>query len=418
MYIHTIGSSAQNAVQRFDPIQMILSPTANDWIYPLHQTAEVNVYVLQYGVPLKNIEIRYTLANDMLKADTQKSEILNNGIGVIPVKSTDEAGFRQLTVKCQVDGKTYQEMVTLGFSPEKIQPTVNEPQDFDLFWESTIKKARQQEAKVTLQKLNKYCTPEVNVYLWSMATGIANHRISGYLCKPNNNDKHPVLFAPPGAGVKSIEPYLGFAEAGYISLSIEIHGINPLPNAKRYHTAQKALGDYWTSGMNDPNDYYYKAVYAGCVRAIDYLCSLKEYNGNCVVTGGSQGGALAIVTAALNPKVDALAAFYPALSDMTGFLHQRGGGWPQLFQDSKATNEQINTLAYYDVVNFAKRIKVPGFYSTGFNDKVCCPTSVYAAFNAISAPKEMYITPPCGHWRFEIANKKSLEFLKNQLNPF
>lgn len=412
----SVNAMAQNSPERFPPVQIILSPDSPNWEYQLGKQAKVEVQVLQYGVAVNQVTINYQLANDLMKTDTHKEMTLPNGIGMIKIQSMREPGFRQLKVSCMVDGKNYKQEVKLGFSPEKIQPTVEEPQDFDNFWNKTICEARSRDLDVQLQELNDYSTNDVKVYLWSISTGIAHRRISGYLCKPNDDEKHPVLFTPPGAGVKSIKPYLGFAKDGYISLSIEIHGVNPLPDKERYQKAKSVLGDYWKTGMNSKDDYYYKAVYAGCVRVVDYLCSLPQYNGNCVVTGGSQGGALAIITTALNDKVDAVAAFYPALSDIPAFLHGRGGGWPQLFKDKEASDAQIQTLAYYDVVNFAKRIKVPGFYSTGFNDNTVCPTSVFAAFNQITAPKTMYITPPTGHWRFGISNEKSLSFLRNQCN--
>lgn len=403
---------AQNSAERFAPVQLLLSPNSPSWTYDQNDTAKVEVRVLKYGVPMNHICVNYEQANDMLPCDESGEIILEDGIGIIPMTSTLNPGFRQLKATCIVDGKTYQQEVKLGFSPEKIQTTTSEPADFDSFWKETISKARAKSLNVKLEKLEEYSTDKIHTYLWSISTGVDNHCMKGYLCKPNDKEKHPVLFAPPGAGVKSIAPYLGFAEEGYISLSVEIHGINPLPNKERYAEAQKKLGDYWMTKMDDKNDYYYKSVYVGCVRAIDFLCDLEEFNGTCVATGGSQGGALALVATALNEKVDAVAAFYPALSDMTGFLHGRGGGWPRLFRDGNASKAQITTLSYYDVVNFAKRIKVPGFYSTGFNDNTCCPTSVYAVFNSIRSPKELYITPPCGHWRFEVSNEKSLEFLK------
>ena len=136
---------------------------------------------------------------------------------------------------------------------------------------------------------------------------------------------------------------------------------------------------------------------------------------NVFVTGGSQGGALSIITAALNEKVKALVAFYPALCDLSGYAKGRAGGWPHMFKDKESlTNERLKTTAYYDVVNFARLLKVPGFYSWGYNDRTCSPTSVYSAYNIISAPKEKHITPISGHWRFEETNEKSLDFLKSQ----
>ena len=68
-------------------------------------------------------------------------------------------------------------------------------------------------------------------------------------------------------------------------------------------------------------------------------------------------------------------------------------------------------MPYYDVVNFAKRVKCPVFYSFGFNDETCSPTSTYAAYNAITAPKRLAVTPTSGHWRFPETNDESVEWM-------
>ena len=70
------------------------------------------------------------------------------------------------------------------------------------------------------------------------------------------------------------------------------------------------------------------------------------------------------------------------------------------------------TLAYYDVANLAQKIKVLGFYSYGYNDNTCPPTTVTAALNVITAPK----TIVSAHWRFEETNRKSIEWMKKRIN--
>ena len=67
-------------------------------------------------------------------------------------------------------------------------------------------------------------------------------------------------------------------------------------------------------------------MYLGCVRANDFLMTRKRFDGKTLgVTGGSQGGALSIITAGLDPRVKLLAAYYPALADVTGYLNGRAG---------------------------------------------------------------------------------------------
>jgi cephalosporin-C deacetylase-like acetyl esterase len=80
------------------------------------------------------------------------------------------------------------------------------------------------------------------------------------------------------------------------------------------------LSGYLNFGLDHRDRYYYRRVYLGCVRANDFLTAHAKWDGaNLAVTGGSQGGALSIVTAALDPRVKGLAAYYPALSDVTGY---------------------------------------------------------------------------------------------------
>ena len=96
-----------------------------------------------------------------------------------------------------------------------------------------------------------------------------------------------------------------------------------------------------------------KRVYLGCVRAIDFLTSLPEWDGkNIAVQGGSQGGALALVTAGLDKRVTACVANHPALSDMAGYAAGGTGGYPHFNHGNNLalTENQLEVLQYFDVV--------------------------------------------------------------------
>ncbi len=152
---------------------------------------------------------------------------------------------------------------------------------------------------------------------------------------------------------------------------------------------------------------------------MDYLASLPNWDGKIIaVIGGSQGGALAIVTAALDSRVGALAAIHPALSDSAGWAQEgRAGGWPpELFKDpANRTKEKMNNFAYYDVVNFARRVKAPGIYSWGYNDETCPPISTYAAYNVIKAPKLLTLQVETGHWTVPAQNARIMDWIKEYL---
>lgn len=241
----------------------------------------------------------------------------------------------------------------------------------------------------------------------------------GILCVPKAPGKYPAVLEVPGAGVRPYSGFVGMAEKGIITLQIGIHGIPVTLDSIVYDNLRYgALDGYNTYNLDNKDEYYYKHVYLGCVRAIDFITTLPEYDGHTMaVAGGSQGGALAIVTAALDKRVICLSSFYPALCDVTGYLFGRAGGWPHAFnKPSFVTNQKVETSKYYDVVNFAKQLTVPGFYAFGFNDESCPPTSTYSAYNSITAPKTLLIAKEMGHASTTEQQNKSNEFLYKQLN--
>ncbi len=216
---------------------------------------------------------------------------------------------------------------------------------------------------------------------------------------------------------------LELAGKGFITLQVGIHGIPVDLPAEVYDAllagAFNSGRGYTAFNLDDPDRYYYRRVYLGCLRANDFLVSDPKWDGkNLVVTGGSQGGALTITTAGLDPRVTALAPYYPALSDMAGYLKGRAGGWPHLFKDEKdghRTPAKIRTAAYYDVVNFARRVKAPGLYSWGWNDEVCPPTSTYAAYNVVTAPKELLLAVETGHFTVPEQTEKVDRWIEAQV---
>jgi cephalosporin-C deacetylase-like acetyl esterase len=281
------------------------------------------------------------------------------------------------------------------------------------------------DARLTL--LPERCTEKVNVYQvnlqnWSSSWQNSGSRLYGILCVPKGEGKYPALLQVPGAGVRPYYGDVANAERGIVTFQIGIHGIPVTMDPSVYTSlASGAFQNYQLFNLDDRDRYYYKRVYLGCIRAVDFLASLPQVNADrLAVTGGSQGGALSIVTAALDSRIKWLGAFYPALSDLTGYLNGRAGGWPHMFTGSGAqwTNkaDKIKTAGYYDVVNFARLLKVPGRYSWGFNDEVCPPTSTYAAYNLITAPKTLELFEDTGHWTYPEQNEHMNNWLLEQLS--
>ncbi len=401
------------------PVKITVTADHADWVYNLNENVKFKVAVTQNGVLLNHVKISYEIGPEKMTPIKKETVNLENGQLLIDGGTMQVPGFLRCTVKAKIQEINYEGKATAAFNPEKIEPTTTLPTDFNQFWDN----AKAENAKIPLDAqmtlLSDKCTEKVNVYQINVQNCKIGMRVYGILCVPKAPGKYPAVLEVPGAGVRPYNGYVSLAEKGIITLIIGIHGIPVTLDSIVYTNLRYgALDGYQTFNIDNKDDYYYKHVYLGCVRAIDFITTLPEYDGQSLaVAGGSQGGALAIVTTALDKRVKCVSSFYPALCDVTGYLHGRAGGWPHAFnKPSFVTNQKVETSKYYDVVNFAKQLTVPGFYAFGFNDESCPPTSTYSAYNSITAPKTLLIAKEMGHASTTEQQNKSNEFLYKQLN--
>ena len=420
LFCVAIVTQAENYPYRSDYLWLTV-PDHADWIYKAGEKAKVEVGFYLYGMP-QNVEVSYEIGPDMMPATSSGKIKLKNGRAVIDMGTMKKAGFLDLRLSAALGDKKYQHHVKVGFSPEQLKPYTKNPSDFDAFWKANLEEARKTPVSVTCKKVDKYTTDEFDCYLLKLKID-RRHFIYGYLTKPKAKGKYPVVLCPPGAGIKTIkEPMRNtyYAKNGFIRLEMEIHGLNPEMTDEQFKEITTAFdyeNGYLANGLDNRDNYYMKHVYVACVRAIDYLTSLPEWDGeNVFVQGGSQGGALSLITAGLDPRVTACVANHPALSDMAGYLDNRAGGYPHFNRlNNMLTPEKVETMAYYDVVNFARRITCPVYLTWGFNDNTCPPTTSYIVWNLITSPKESLITPINEHWTTEATNYEQMIWLKEHL---
>ena len=414
----SIGGFSQS--RSTQPIQVLVSPDKPDWTYEINQEATFTVQVLKHQIPLEDIEITYTVGPEKMPPTDQGKLKLKDGSGIIKGKLS-VPGFLRCEANVTIDGNSYRGIATAGYAPLTIQPTQTLPDDFQEFWNEAKSKAAKVPMDAQLTLLPERCTETVDVFQVNMQSAKTGSRLYGILARPKKEGKYPAVLSVPGAGVRPYAGLVDLAEKGIVTLQIGIHCIPVTHEVSLYDDLRNgALRLYSFFNLDDRDQYYYNRVYLGCVRAVDYLRSLAEVDHNHIlVWGGSQGGALAIVTAALSDHVKGLVAVCPALSDLTGYLHGRAGGWPHMFNADNApvmaTDDKIKVSAYYDAVNFARYIKVPGFYTWGYNDETCPPTSYYSAYNLIDAPKELYLVQETGHWTYPEQNRKIEGWILKQL---
>lgn len=390
----------------------IIPDRTEDWRYSAGDSVAYDIVVRVDGKPLKNASVKYTFAREKMPAHETHRATLPDGRLRVKTAGMPCPGF----LTCRVflldeKGATVaDDLAQAAFDPEKLRPMTDMPEDFAAFWE----RAKAENAKIPMdprvERAEQWCTDKVDVYYVRLQSFRKDNYVYGYVSVPKSKGPHPAVLYVPGAGVSKTKPSTYMAEKGVITMTLGIHGI-PLDMPDENYDILKngALYNYQFVNLDNRDQYYYKRVFMGCIRAIDYLFTRPEFDGErLMVSGGSQGGGLSIVTTALDPRVKYFVCFYPALCDHMGYLYDRAGGWPHMFDRTRAyfrTAERILNSRYYDAANFARLIRVPGFFSWGYNDLSCPITSMYSAYNVVTAPKELVLELRNGHRRSERQNR-------------
>ena len=270
--------------------------------------------------------------------------------------------------------------VGAAVAPDRLQPSVPRPADFDEFWAYKLKAMR-------AIPLDPVLTPMASdvpgVEVSTVKVTALNSHMQGYVVKPQREGKFPALVTYQGAGVRALRPDGAAARAAEGWLVVDVDSHDKVPNAPT-----GPASNYQTIGNTDREQSYFLNMYLRDTRAIDYIASRPDWDGKTIVIlGTSMGGQQGLVTAALNPdRITALLVNEPSGGDTNGELHGRSAAYPNWpASDPKA----MQAALYFDTINFASLIKAPTLISMGFIDTVVPAAGVWIAVNQIPAPKEV-----------------------------
>lgn len=418
------SAQAENYPYRSDYLWVTV-PNHADWLYECGEKATIEVQFYKYGIP-RDGKVEWEVGDDLLSADRKGKAELKNGRTTIDIGTAKKPCFRDLRLKTTIDGVAYEHHVKVGFSADKIQPYTKEPKDFWQFWQQNLKEAQTFPMTYSKEYVETMSNDKVEAYRLKIELDDRHHAFYAYLLMPRGAAKGscPVVLTPPGAGVKPIRDATTrrfYPEGGFIRMALDIHGLNPTMSEQVFKEINAAFNNiyngYLRQNLEDRNQYYMKHVYLGLVRCIDVLTSLPEWDGrNVIIQGGSQGGALALVGAALDPRITLCVANHPALSDMAAGAAGLTSGYPHFTPESGAYGEAcMKTLPYYDVVNFARHITCPVYMTWGYNDNVCPPTTSYAVWNVMNCQKECLLTPINEHWTSDATDHQQMEWMRQHL---
>ncbi|WP_341394225.1 acetylxylan esterase [Arthrobacter sp. G119Y2] len=282
------------------------------------------------------------------------------------------------------------------------------PADFESFWENTLAEARSHPLNLTVTA-EPTVLATVDVYDVQF-NGWNGEPVRAWLRMPHGiTEPLPcvVEFVGYGGGRGEPQDNLLLASSGFAHLQMDTRGQGA--GWSRGATADGAgsggpqVPGLMTRGILDPQTYYYRRLFTDAVRSVQAARELDWVDADRVaLTGISQGGGVALATAALCPDVRAVVARVPFLCDFPRAL-QITDAYPyreicdflSIHRTEAARAQQ--TLQYFDGVNFAPQAQVPAMFAAGLMDVTTPPSTVYAAYNAYAGPKQITAWPFNGH---------------------
>ena len=377
---------------------LAITPDHADGVYAPGQVIH---WRIEAATPTAVSELNYTLKRGGYTLAREGKLTLTNRLAFVEA-TLDEPNTLLLEVKARLtDGQAIRELGGAIVAPERIPVAAPRPADFDAFWAAKL-------AELAAVPAHPVLTPgdsgKTKVDYWQLTMdNIRGAHIYGQLARPAGAAKRPAMLIVQWAGVYGLPKsnVTDPAAAGWLVLNLNAHDL-PIDRPAEFYEAQTKgpLNDYPAIGNDDRDQSYFLRMYLSCYRAAQYLVERPDWDGRTLlVTGVSQGGLQTLMLAGLHPRITAAIAGVPAGCDLTGPKVGRSPGWPAWYWKTQGKDpaKVIEASRYYDVVNFAPRVKCPVLVGVGLVDETCPAAGILAAVNQMQGAKEVVFLPRADH---------------------
>jgi len=304
---------------------------------------------------------------------------------------------------------------------ERLAPPLTAPPDLDEYWEETL---RRYSAKPLNAKKTRVETPFTYMEVYKVAyEGFDETPVHGWYLLPKFAGGKPlpcvVLYHGYGGSRGNPEDYASYLMMGLAVFAIDVRG-QAGETGNLLAQDHGMIGGWVTQGILDRDTCYYKAITIDALKALDWAGEQPEVDpARICATGGSQGGGLAMIAAALSDKPAIAVPHIPNMCQMDfGMLHSasslaEAAAFVERFPEH--LDAVLRTLSYFDNLNLAHRIRIPIFVTVGLKDPITMPETIYAAYNRVRSEKTIVPYPFSGHVVTGDHRRKALEFVASKL---
>lgn len=282
------------------------------------------------------------------------------------------------------------------------------PTDFDAYWERGLAEMRTVDPQIQLQK-SEFSVPFADCYDLYF-TGVRGARIHCKYVKPKHMETpHPALIQFHGYTENAGDwtDKLSYAALGFSVIAMDCRGQGG-SSEDTGGVKGTTLNGHIIRGLDDhPDQLLFRHIFLDTAELASIVMNLPEVDENRIgVTGWSQGGALSLACAALEPRVNRVAPVYPFLSDYkrvwemdlaTQAYKELRNFFRHHDPQHKREEEIFTRLGYIDIQNLTERIQGEVLLGVGLMDAICPPSTQFAAFNKITSNKSLEIYPDFGH---------------------
>lgn len=296
------------------------------------------------------------------------------------------------------------------------------PPDMDEYWDRAIAEMKATDPGVELIP-SRFQVPFAECFDLYF-TGVRGARIHAKYIRPKNSEtKHPAVLQFHGYTGSSGDwnDKLNYAAMGYSVAALDCRG----QGGKSEDTGGvkgNTFRGHIIRGLDEGADHLlFRHIFLDTAQLAKIVMEMPEIDENRVgAMGGSQGGALTLACASLEPRIKRLAPVYPFLCDyrrvwemdLAKDAYEELREYFRHFDPLHEREDEIfMRLGYIDLQNLVKRIRGEVFMNVGLMDTICPPSTQFAAYNKITSVKTMNIYPDYGHEYLPMMGDKTYEFM-------